>query len=491
MTSIIRRRDFFRQIAFTGASLPLLSLATLSGGKTAAGHGDRPRKVIIIGAGLAGLTAAYELKQMGHEVTILEARLRPGGRVYTLRETFSEGMYAEAGAARIPDTHGWTLKYVRRFGLPLEPFSPDRGTKLAFIGGKRIRIAPGRELPLSQVPLSLTPEERRLGISGIWERYVAPAVKEMGDPTRQGWPPASLATYDQQTFAEFLRRQGLSEDAIALLELPYYKPQDDRISALWWLREAALLKEQRQEYRIRGGNDLLPKAFAARLGEQLRYGAAVVRIEQDGGAVRVIYQQAGTRQTLKGDYLICAIPFPTLKRIEISPAFSAEKQQAIAQHAYDSVTRVFLQLKGRPWQREGLSGFATTDLPQDVWHPTFRRAGSRSILVAYLSGAQARALAALPEQERMAQTVQRLNQLFPGAAENFEGGKSFCWDEDEWALGAYSILKPGEMRSLLPHVAGSEGRIHFAGEHTSAWPGWMQGAIESGNRAAREVLQAR
>lgn len=490
MTNIIRRRDFLTQVGFTAASLPLFSTEIFPAGQAVAGSRGTPKKVIIIGAGLAGLAAAYELKRVGHEVTILEARLRPGGRVYTLREPFSEGMHAEAGAARIPDTHRWTLKYVKRFGLPLEPFYPDKVTKLAYIRGKRIKIEPGKDIPLFQLPLSLTPQERCLGISGIWERFVAPVVKEMGNPARQGWPPEWLYQYDQTTFAEFLRRQGASEDAIALLELPYYKPEDDRISALWWLREAALLKDQRQEYKIRGGNDLLPKAFAAHLAEQLRYGAPVVRIEQDAHAVRVIYQQAGTYHQLTGDYLICSIPFTTLRRIEISPAFSPEKRRAIEQQAYDSVTRIFLQVKGRQWQSEGLSGFATTDLPEDIWHPTFKHAGRRSILVSYRSGAQARQVAALPEQERIAHTIQQMDQVFPGVRKNFEGGKSFCWDDDEWALGAYSILKPGEMKSLLPHVAGAEGRVHFAGEHTSVWPGWMQGAIESGNRAAREITQA-
>jgi monoamine oxidase len=89
-----------------------------------------------------------------------------------------------------------------------------------------------------------------------------------------------------------------------------------------------------------------------------------------------------------------------------------------------------------------------------------------------------------------ASPLDRCEKIFPGLRENFEGGASFCWDEDEWARGAYSILKPREMFSLLPHVARPEGRVHFAGEHASAWPGWMQGALESGNRAAKEINSA-
>jgi monoamine oxidase len=487
MKKLIRRRDFLAQTGLSIASLPLFSTNIFSASQESLKQTGKPKKVIIIGAGLAGLTAAYELKRVGHEVIILEARLRPGGRIYTLRAPFSDGMYAEAGASRIPDNHHWTLKYVKRFGLALEPFYPNKMKKVAYIRGKRVKIEPGKDIPLSQLPLSLTLQEQQLGISGIWERYVTPAVNELGNPTQQGWPSAKLNQYDQVTFAEFLRQQGLTEDAIALLESPYYKPEDDQISALWWLREAALLKDQRHEYKIKGGNDLLPKAFAAQLAEHVRYGAAVVRIEQNEHGIGVVYQQAGTQQKLTGDYLICAIPFTTLKRIDVSPAFSTEKQKAIEQHSYDSVTRVFLQVRERPWEGEGLSGFATTDLPEDIWHPTFGHPGKRGILVSYMSGRQARQIATLQEQKRIGYMIQHMDEVFPGVSANVEGGKSYCWDEDEWALGAYSILKPGQMQTLLPYIAGSEGRIHFAGEHTSAWPGWMQGAIESGNRVAREI----
>lgn len=457
----------------------------LSGSQRLRRTGAR-KKVIIIGAGLAGLSAAYELTRAGHEALVLEARTRAGGRVYTLHEPFSDGLYAEAGAARIPDTHRWTLQYARRFGLTLVPFSPDGLANAAYIGGKRIK---GR-IDLADLPLSLTAEERRVGMAGLWDHYTASALAEIGNPEAKGWLAESLRKFDRLTFAEFLRERGASRDAAAMLEMPYYKPEDDPISALWWLREAALLKGQRREYKIKGGNDLLPGAFAARLAARIRYGAAVVRIEHDAGSISVTYRQAGSTKRLSADYLVCAIPFTTLRRVEISPSFSPEKRQAIEQHSYDSVTRVFLQTSQRRWEREGLSGFATTDLPEEIWHPTFDRAGERALLVSYRSGAQARRLAALAKTERIATVSQQMERVFPGVGETIESGVSYCWDEDEWARGAYSILKPGGMFSLLPHVARPEGRVHFAGEHTSIWPGWMQGALESGNRAAREIGQS-
>jgi monoamine oxidase len=495
---LLTRRDFLRRGVI--AAVPLVApLRSQTEGQNQIGRAEASKKVIIIGAGLAGLSAAFELSRLGHEVTLLEARLRPGGRVYTLREPFSDGMYAEAGAARIPDNHQLTLKYIKLFGLTLDPFEPGNLAQVAYIRGRRIKIPAGEEAPLTGLPGALTPEERMGSLAGLWERYVKPVFKEMGNPAVTGWPPDSLKKYDLVTFAEFLRRQGLSPDAIALMEMPYYKPEDDTISALWSLREARLLQAQRREYKIRGGNDLLPKAFAARLARKIRYGAQVVRIERDASSVSVLCRQGGATNRLTADYLICAIPLTVLRRIEVSPPFSPEKSRVIEQHSYESAARVFLQTRGLRWRGDGLSGFGFSDHPEAIWRPTFNQSsgqmpsgqmGGRDILVSYLSGAQARRVAAMNKEERITSTLDRFEKIFPGLRENFEGGASVCWDEDEWARGAYAILKPGEMFSLLPHVARPEGRVHFAGEHASAWPGWMQGALESGNRAAKEINAA-
>src|SRR5882724_2565888 len=129
----INRRTFLKQstIAVAGVSLARLPIISAT---------VAPKKIIIIGAGMAGLSAGYELSQAGHDVTILEARTRPGGRVQTLREPFSDGLYAEAGAARIPDNHDLTLKYVKLFDIPLEPFYPARLNALRFDHGEREEV---------------------------------------------------------------------------------------------------------------------------------------------------------------------------------------------------------------------------------------------------------------------------------------------------------------------------------------------------------------
>ena len=140
------------------------------------------RRIVILGAGLAGLCAARLLRDAGHDVVVLEAQRRPGGRVLTLREPFSDGLYAEAGAGRIPETHNLTLHYVRLFGLELEPFypPPERGRNVLLVGSKRFPYARLEDVDMSAVPMDLTAEERRLGFAGMDQQYVAGVLHRLG-----------------------------------------------------------------------------------------------------------------------------------------------------------------------------------------------------------------------------------------------------------------------------------------------------------------------
>ncbi len=442
------------------------------------------KRVIVVGAGLAGLVAAHELVASGHDVTILEAQTRPGGRVYTLREPFSDGLFAEAGAARIPDTHDLTLRYAREFGLTLDPFYPSKPAQLRYIRGKRIRLAPG-ETP--DWPLELTEEEKKLGLPGMFQKYVIPVLQEVGDPKAAGWPPASLKKYDDVTFPAFLRNQGASPGGVALMTLSLGM---DNASALFFLRDIALGHDAKQLYKIRGGNDQLPKAFAAKLADRIRYGSPVVRMEHDAKGARAVFLQAGAPQTVAGDYLICAIPFPVLRRVKVSPPLSAQRQQAIEKLHYTSITRIYLQSRRRYWLDQGLNGFALTDHPSEMWAPTFDQPSSRGILLAYIRGPLSQRLTAMSPAERARFGLEEIDKVFPGIRENLEGSASKCWDDDQWARGAAAEYHAGQLSGFLSHIGMPEGRLHFAGEHLSAWPGWMQGALATGRRAAQEIHQA-
>jgi monoamine oxidase len=482
----VNRRDFLKQTSFGAAWLALPDFGTASS-ERALKPTSNVKKIIIIGAGLAGLSAAYELKKAGHDVTVLEAQSRPGGRVRTLRDPFAEGLYVEAGATRIPNHHHFTLKYAELFGLTLDPFQPGDLPSVYYVRGQRIMVTPGQKV---EWPYELTPEERSLGLNGMREKYIWSMLGELGDVTDPNWPtPELIKKYDQTNRSDFWQSRGASSEAVALMSVGGIDDREDTWSTLFMLRNQALNHKVNTYYKIRGGNDLLPKAFALKLSEQIRYSAPVVKIQQDSQSVQAMFLSGGSAHTIAGDILICAVPFSVQKNIEVSPPFSLEKQRAIEQLPYLSASKIFLQSQKRFWVDERLSGFAVTDLPiSQIWDMTYKQPGTRGILQAFPISLHSRRMTAMTETERITFALENVEKIYPGIRKNYEGGVTYCWDEDPWARGASSYYKPGQISSLLPHVAKPEGRIHFAGEHTSIWiDGWMQGALESGNRVAHEV----
>jgi monoamine oxidase len=390
----INRRTFIKQGALAvGASLVRWPIVTAA---------IAPKKIVIVGAGMAGLSAGYELSQLGHEVTILEARTRPGGRVQTLREPFSDGLFAEAGAARIPDNHDLTLKYVKLFDIPLEPMYPSRLSSLVVDGQSK----------------------REVSIDGFTD---------------------GLA----QFFGDEFRGPG-------------------------------------RFTKIKGGNDNLPKAVARRLGDKVRYGAPVVKIDQDEKSARVTFLEKGSRQTINADRVLCAVPFTLLRDIEMPSNFPERRRDIIRNLRYASVSRVYLQTKRRSWEEKGLNGFAITNDAVEIWQPTWSQPGPRGILMTYNRPGQAERIAAMKEPERVSSTVAQLGPLFPGLQENFERGATKCWIEDEWSRGAWAFVG---VRDFFAASA-PEGRIHFAGEHLSRFSSWIQGALDSSAVAVKQINEA-
>jgi monoamine oxidase len=237
-------------------------------------------------------------------------------------------------------------------------------------------------------------------------------------------------------------------------------------------------------HKIKGGMDLLPKAFAEKLGTKIQYGAAVVRIDQDAKEARVVFLHDGRQQTLRADSVVCTIPFSVLRDIEL-PGLSPSKKEVIKTTRYDAVSRVYLQIKNRFWEEKGLNGFAFAKGAVEIWQPTWSQPGPRGILMTYARPGEAERITRLDEKERIETTLKQLNGIFSGVRENFERGVSKCWLNDEWSRGAWAFVGPMDFFT----ASAREGRIHFAGEHLSPWFSWIQGALSSGLRVVKEIEQ--
>ncbi len=384
----MKRRDFLRTGTAAAAGLAL-------SGSVLARVSPPKQKVIVAGGGLAGLVVAYELDKLGYEVKVLEAQAKVGGRVRTIRE-FSEGLYVDAGAARIPSDHDITLKYVKEFELPLIPFYPTEN--------KFLRYRDGRADPVD------------------WDKFA------------------------------------------------------EATSNVMWLDKPDHWQ------KIKGGNDLLPSAFARKLGTKVVYQAPIVKIAQTDARVQVSFTEGGRTRTEECDRLVSAIPFTMLARVEVAPAFSSEKQDIIRSLRYDSASRVMLETKQRFWMRNKLNGFAFGD-GAEIWDASFGEPGTHGILERYLRGGRSTDLIGRSEADRAADSIDKLTKFFPELRENFVKSYSKCWNEDPWVLGAWAHV--GRQQA----ARATEGRIHFAGEHLSDTSSWMQGALQSGLRVVREVTE--
>lgn len=497
----LTRRAFLRHAALTApaaALLPGWAAAAQAPEPTPAKPGAPPARVIVVGAGLAGLAAAWELVQLGHDVTVLEAQRRPGGRIRTLREPFSDGLYAEVGAIGYADSFRHFARYVEAFGLPSSTprRSPAPLKQVVHLGGQRIEIQPGQP---PQWPAGLVPAEG-LGVGALFEKYFVSVGQEMGDPTDPAWRLDRFADFDQMTLTELLKSRGASEGALRLLSAnTFFGYGWPEVSALHRLVSDVALFQAPGGTPLRfldGGMDSLPNAFAKALRERIWYGAPVAAIRQEPAGVSVVVRQGGPQgeaRTLAADYLVCTAPLPALRRIEVTPGLSPAKARIVEGLAYAPVTRIFLQTRRRYWAERGFAGSSGTELPiQLVSEQPFVRAEdqTRGLLECHMKGPEAERVDALDEDAQIAFAIEHLEKLHPGIGAFVEGGLSFRWQDDPWTGGGYAWWKPTQLTGWMPELAKPEGRIHFAGEHTSALARTLEGALESGNRAAREIDDA-
>jgi monoamine oxidase len=260
------------------------------------------------------------------------------------------------------------------------------------------------------------------------------------------------------------------------------------MSALNFLRDTVVAAKTRQWFKIRGGNDRLPAALAATLSEHIRYGAPVISLRQDDASVGVTFLRDRVPVTLSGDAIVCALPAAVMRSIEISPELPAAKRTALNDLGSLPMARVHLQTRRRFWEERGDTGWGASDDPMDVWDYTRDQPGRRGILGAYLSGAIAQQVTKLDARDRGRFVLERMERIHPGVTEHFEVSASHSWIDDPWARGASAEFAPGQMSRFYQPLRAHEGRIYFAGEYTSPWSGWMNGALESGHRAAEAII---
>lgn len=445
--------------------------------------------VAVVGAGLAGLAAARELQRAGHRVTVLEARQRPGGRVFSDRDSFSDVGAVERGAVVFSGSYQVASRYIDELGLERAPFLPPDLPMLHHVGGARRAVAAGDSLADLY---SLTEAEAAKGPIGLVLDYFVKALPPQA--MQPGIPPdAALRGLDTQSFADFLRRQGASEGAVKLIQDALYFGWDpENASALSIAKtDIGLFFQGDPMFVLAGGNSRLPEAMAGELGDNLHYGAQVSRLMQDKDQVRVRYRKEGSTKELGVDRVVLAVPAPVAALEADAFSLSQQYREALAALPQHDILRVQFGVDGAFWRGRGESGAAVTDLfggrvdrqpYSDVGEP-----GRPAVLDALIVGDDAARLARLDDGDLEAAVAEDIAAIHPGFAEHRQGVAIQRWVSDPLTLGGWSWPGPGFVSSHLAQLQKPDGRIHFAGEHTSLLRATMEGALQSGVGAARQI----
>ncbi|HSW86245.1 MAG TPA: NAD(P)/FAD-dependent oxidoreductase [Rhabdochlamydiaceae bacterium] len=422
--------------------------------------------VAVVGGGLAGLTAVYHLQERGmNDVLLFEALQRPGGRVHTLHTP--SGQHYEVGALSFTDVEKTLWSFVHRFSLEYIEHSPiDKQFYFRGIKGH-----------FSEKGSFLSPSEKEISLNHLLSHYLPLIDKDK-----------------EMSFAESLIQAGASPTAVDWLN------KNTLIGlcgeGLGSVSTKAALQFCRQydgathAYSFKGGNDSLPKAFAKAISNQIFYDCAIEKIERKASSVLLTTKKG---EQISAKKVICTVPLHALSAIHFSPPLSLEKQQAISAIPYTSFTSVMLEGLPQSFSKEVQGGcFAITDTPSGWFRnqTLFQNHSDENTVVTFTAtGEQARKFTNLTEPERRKEILQGLCRFNSNFDEQKVRTRLFSWDQEPWIQGAYSYFPPNTF-PLQSVLAEPEGEVHFAGEHTSDKFASMNGAIESGIRAAEEAFSS-
>ena len=443
----------------------------------------RGTSVLIAGAGLAGLTAARELTKKGAAVTVIDARERVGGRVFTVREPFVHGQHAEAGGDLIDESQTEICKLIADVGLRTARILPGGFTSVRQVGARPARIAGTRGW--HDLARRLQPEVRAFCVSE--QRWDGGVADSLARESVAHWLDRIRAPKALRDVAVGLRGFFLADpDELSLLALADQFAEDG-------------VPGSEKMFRIIGGNDRLPAALAKALGSRIRLQTILRRVTQTRSGVTAALESNGRVSEARFDYLVCALPATTVRAVVFEPALPELQRQATADLKYGAATKTALQFDRAPWRKRGKPrGFGTALPIGAVWdgneeqHQSglprrSREAAKAGILTLLAGGGASSATRDMLAAEGPSRIVRELSWLNLKNTE-LMAWTSLTWEHEQWSRGGYAFFDTQFPPSLRYWLARPVDRVFFSGEHTSLrWQGYMNGAVETGLRAAEEV----
>ncbi|MBF5046046.1 FAD-dependent oxidoreductase [Aggregicoccus sp. 17bor-14] len=482
-------RPLSRRRVLQGAGA-LAALSALPACTRASQHPASDDPVLIVGAGLAGLTAAWRLRQAGVPVRVVDAQARVGGRMHSLRGHFAPGQVAELGGELIDTDHTTVQRLAREVGLTLEDYQEDdpRLAKDRWYFGGRLRSEAELVEAFRPVAREVLRAREELGTEGF--DYRSP-----GRATRLDRLP--LAQWLEACEAEGWVRQLL--DVAYATEYGRATSEQSALNLLVMLSPESppfhLYGDSDERFHLRGGNDALPRALAERVQDALVLETRLEAVrEGSAGGYTCSFRRGGRSHTLSARTLVLALPFSLLRDVALEVELPAVKRQAIAHLRYGTNAKLMVGFSARPWRAQhGSNGSTLTDLEYQVtWETSRLQPGAAGILTNFTGAAAGLALGEGTAAAQAQRFTAELERVFPGTAALRTTEARFHWPSHPFTRGSYSCYGPGDWTGFGGAEGERVGGLHFAGEHCSRIAqGFMEGAAETGEAVARAILQER
>jgi monoamine oxidase len=521
-SSSLSRRELLRLIgAVAGGSAMYQAMSSLGLAAESPYRGPidlqgapRGASVLVLGAGMAGMTAAYELRNGGYQVQVLEYNSRAGGRNWTLRGgdrytelgghtqqcEFDQDFYINPGPWRIPYHHHGMMHYTKLLGIPLEPFfqvnyNAYLHSSSAF-GGKPQRFREVKADYQGHVAELLAKATRQnaldASVSKEDQEKLLESLRQWGALDSDFRYAASDASSDRRGF-EKSRGGGLSGRPIPSTPIALHDILD---SNLWsGVANGDKFDMQTALFQPAGGMGRIGDAFGRELGSVIRYNAKVTDIRQDDRGVTVSFtdtSRPATPQTARADWCLCTIPLPILAQISMN--VSQSLAAAISAVPYAAAVKAGLQFKRRFWEEDEqiFGGITYTDLPiNNIAYPNtgFQSGGKGVLLGAYIWGLRAMEFTAMSPPERLRRVVEYGSQIHPQYQKEFENGIAVGWHRVPFTMGCFGMWSSATRAKHYDNLCRIDGRIALAGEHASFLGGWQEGAVTSALDAIGRIHQ--
>ena len=499
-----QRRSFLSNAAKLAAGTAMLPLiesctktadsltpGTLEGLDSAAARTASTPTIAIIGGGIAGLHAAYVLKNAGYTATVYEAASRVGGRMFTARNMMGQGLYTELGGEFIDSIHTDMLNLAKTFGLELldtklPNTSPLKGQAYFFNG----RHYSEQEVVDAFMPYVTKIKADQQGMSALITADSSSDHDKM---------------LDNMSIAQYFDRIGLNGWLRNLLDVAYVTEYGQPIQLqtalnfLWMISPKVtdgsfeVFGYSDERYKIKGGNDQIITKLAAVLKGQIQTAHELTSISQNkNGSQNLTFKLASGTKTVTADFVIMTIPFTLLRNVAVSPAWPDWKRKAIFDIGYGNNSKLLIGFKNRYWNKLGYAGYYFTDnMLQSGWDNSELQTPTEGGLTIYSGGQQALNVGSGTTAGQVSQHLPLLDQMYPGASANLNGKmERFIWPTYKWTKCSYTCFKPGQYTTIAGNEIKPVNNIYFAGEHCSYdYQGFMNGGAETGRRAAEAVIK--